>query len=298
MLEKAARKAERLEEAAAARAHAVLVDAAEAGLKHVDTEERRVHLKRQEQVRRDKLSDHLVADTCRVIAFHAVKKEVQEQRAHRAAQQAVLKARPMDIQNFAPGPGAYGGHVSCLHELPVTKIAPGEAANFTPGSVEMMIRAGRGMPPPGAYEPKSLRMGDNLDLSKATRIVKFGPPSEKKRTFVDDACIATRGSPGPAAYGLPSTLQSKRGAKLVPAFKERDLPTYVPKPKDTPGPDVRATSTRARSACSARRSPCPRCGRPCSSAASDGAPPNDPLYRRLVASAKELPSKRAEAWES
>lgn len=83
-----------------------------------------------------------------------------------------------------------------------------------------------------------LPKGDPLDLAQGNAF-RMPPPGAKKVTFVDAAVVATRFSPGPAMYGLPSTLE-RNGFRMVRPFKEAEFPSYVPRPKDQPAPDAYA----------------------------------------------------------
>merc|ERR1719473_895683 len=100
---------------------------AEAALKHSDTKSSYDRIQRLDLNRREQLANHLKESENRIRALHAVKDQVIEQRKKRLVQQSILKSRPADLNSVTPGPGHYGAesHVSCLNELPVTKISTG-----------------------------------------------------------------------------------------------------------------------------------------------------------------------------
>jgi len=142
-----------------------------------------------------------------------------------------------------PGPGHYGAesHVSCLNELPVTKISTANVVNLTPGGFDHMMKLAKENPPPGTYNPKVLPKGKHLDMASGLdgNVVKFTPEGAPLKNFLDDAVLAKKEMPGPGTYDVPTTLILQHSVKLKqPKFPELNtLPTFVPKPRDTPGPD-------------------------------------------------------------
>jgi hypothetical protein len=218
---------------------------AESSLKHVDAKSSYERIQRLDLNRRETLSKHLKESDTRIRALRAVKDNVVEQRKKRLVQQSILKSRPSDINNITPGPGQYGTetHVSCLNELPVPKISTSNVVNLTPGSFDHMMKLAKENPPPGTYNPKVLPKGNHLDLGAGMdgAAVKFTPEGSELKNFLDDAVQAKKGLPGPGTYENNSSLALKHSVRLVqtkfPDAWNNQMPTFVPRPRDTPGPD-------------------------------------------------------------
>jgi len=225
------------------RLKARLLQHAEASLKHADTKSSYDRIQRLDLNRREQLASHLKESESRIKALHAVKDQVIEQRKKRLVQQSILKSRPADIISVTPGPGHYGAesHVSCLNELPVTKISTGNPVNLTPGGFDHMMKLAKENPPPGSYNPKVMPKGKHLDLGAGLdgASIKFTPEGSELKNFLDEAVIAKKDLPGPGTYDLNASLALQHSVRLVqPKFPElNQLPTFVPKPRDSPGPD-------------------------------------------------------------
>jgi hypothetical protein len=225
------------------RLKARLVAHAEASLKHSDTKSSYDRIQRLDMNRRELLSGHLKESENRIRALHAVKDQVIQQRKKRLVQQSILKSRPADLNNVTPGPGHYGAesHVSCLNELPVTKISTANPVNLTPGSFDHMMKLARENPPPGTYNPKVMPKGNHLDMGAGLdgAVVKFKPEGAELKNFLDDAVHAKKELPGPGTYDPPSSMVLRHSVRLAqPKFPELNtLPSFVPKPRDSPGPD-------------------------------------------------------------
>jgi hypothetical protein len=219
---------------------------AEASLKHADTKSSYDRIQRLDANRREILANHLKESDKRIRSLHAVKANVVEQRKKRLVQQSILKSRPQDINNILPGPGQYDlTNVTCLNELPVTKISTSNVVNLTPGSFDHMMKLAKENPPPGTYQPKVLPKGKHLDLGAGLDggSVKFTPEGSELKNFLDDAVQAKKEMPGPGTYdvGTGNTLALKHSVRLVqkkfPDAWNQKMPTFVPRPRDTPGPD-------------------------------------------------------------
>jgi hypothetical protein len=213
---------------------------AEAMLRHDDSKSTYARLEALARNKRQIISSNLEKEDARVRALKAVKDQVIEQRKKRLVQQAVLKSKPSEIQNITPGPGRYNANISCLNELPVTKFSTANPLNLQPGSLDSLLKASQDCPPPGAYTPNVLRKGNHLDSSKDGGAVKFGGPGAVgKKNFIDDYVAAKRDNPGPGSYDLPSSLELEHSVRFEqPKFTGLDeLPSFVPRPNDVPGPD-------------------------------------------------------------
>jgi hypothetical protein len=225
------------------RLKARLLQHAEASLKHADTKSSYDRIHRLDLNRREQLASHLKDSENRIRALHAVKDQVIEQRKKRLVQQSILKSRPADPNSITPGPGQYGAesHVSCLKELPVTKISTANPVNLTPGSFDHMMKLAKENPPPGSYNPKVMSKGSHLDIGAGLdgAAVKFTPDGAPLKNFLDEAVLAKKQLPGPGTYDLDTSLALRHSVKLTqPKFPElNQLPTFVPKPRDSPGPD-------------------------------------------------------------
>jgi hypothetical protein len=225
------------------RLKARLLQHAEASLKHADTKSSYDRIQRLDMNRREQLASHLNESENRIRALHAVKDQVVEQRKKRLVQQSILKSRPADLNNVTPGPGHYGAesHVSCLNELPVTKISTANPVLLTPGSFDHLMKLAKENPPPGSYNPKVMPKGKHMDLGSGLDggSIKFTPEGAPLKNFLDDAVLAKKELPGPGTYDVPASLVLKHSVKLQQAkFPELNtLPTFVPKPRDAPGPD-------------------------------------------------------------
>jgi hypothetical protein len=220
-----------------------LMQHAEASLKHADTKSSYDRIQRLDMNRREQLAGHLQESEKRIRALHAVKDNVIEQRKKRLVQQSILKSRPADLNSITPGPGHYGAdsHISCLNELPVTKISTANPVNLTPGSFDHMMKLAKENPPPGSYNPKVLSKGNHLDLGAGLdgAVVKFAPDGSELKNFLDDAVQEKKEIPGPGTYDLNTSLALQHSVRLVgQKFPElHELPSFVPRPRDAPGPD-------------------------------------------------------------
>merc|ERR1719326_1522213 len=132
----------------------------------------------------------------RVDTLLKLRDQIVEQRKVRIKQRAVVKGRPQNIRDSTPGPAHYQPLPSCLNELPVTKFSDANALNLMPGSIDMMIKKSKSMPPPGQYDPQLLPNGNHLDVNildgGKTRFVKG-----TKKTFADDVVKTFKQNPGP-----------------------------------------------------------------------------------------------------
>jgi hypothetical protein len=231
------------------RLKARLLQHAEASLRHADTKSSYDRIQRLDMNRREQLAHHLAESESKIKALHAVKEQVVEQRKKRLVQQSILKSRPSDLNSITPGPGHYGAesHVSCLNELPVPKISTANPVNLTPGGFDHMMKLAKENPPPGSYNPKVMSKGNHLDLGSGLDggAVKFTPEGSELKNFLDDAVAAKKEMPGPGTYDVPSSLHLQHSVRLVqPKFPDlNQLPTFVPKPRDAPGPDEYCVDT-------------------------------------------------------
>merc|ERR1719443_1036812 len=185
-----------IEAAQQTRLKAKLLAHAEASLKHSDTKTSYDRIQRLDMNRRELLSGHLKESENRIRALHAVKDQVIQQRKKRLVQQSILKSRPADLNNVTPGPGHYGAesHVSCLNELPVTKISTANPVLLTPGSFDHLMKLAKENPPPGSYNPKTLPKGKHLEMTSGLdgNVVKFTPEGAPLKNFLDDAVLAKK----------------------------------------------------------------------------------------------------------
>lgn len=151
----------------------------------------------------------------------------------------------MNLKDTTPGPGHYAvPRDGVLKESPVAVISKSSPLNLQPGSIDSMLKASRGIPPPGAYLPRVLSGGQHLDMSvvdgPTTRIAPAPNTKLKPTAFVDEPIRIAKQIPGPGAYDLPGTLELPHSVKLQPEIVEKKLPSFVPREKDEPGPGAYA----------------------------------------------------------
>merc|ERR1712054_147946 len=120
----------------------------EEALKLVDAKDKINRMQRKDLFRRDLIRQHMEQQEERVDTLLKLRDQIVEQRKVRIKQQAVQKGRPQNIRDSTPGPAHYQPLPSCLNEMPVTRISESKSINTTPGSIDMMIKYTRTIPPP------------------------------------------------------------------------------------------------------------------------------------------------------
>jgi len=214
----------------------------EESLKLVDAKDKIKRLERKEEFRRNLLRENLESQEERIDTLLKLREQILEQRKVRIKQQSVVKGRPQNIRDNTPGPAHYQPLPSCLNEMPVTKISTAEALNLMPGSIDMMIKKSKAVPPPGAYVPTVLPDGNHLDLNvidgQTTKIVKGSKP---RQLFVDEIANKYKHNPGPGNYDVALGNDLRHSVRIVRDYVDTsELPPkwinngFVP---DTPGPD-------------------------------------------------------------
>jgi len=236
ILSKAAIKHEQIERKMEETKRALKVKHEEEALKLVDAKSKIDRLRRKDEFRRDLVRDHIHQQEERVETLLDLKNQIIDQRKARVKQQAVMKGRAMNIRSTTPGPGHYQPLPSTLCEMPVPKISNSKVLNLQVGSIDMMVKHAKTMPPPGSYDPKTLPSGNHLawDIIDGckTRLVKPSTDGPKK-TFVDDECFKYRRNPGPGTYEPVTTMDLKHSVLI-----QRDYVDHVDfdgKPKPPPG---------------------------------------------------------------
>merc|ERR1719395_258295 len=136
----------------------------EEALKLVDAKDKIKRMERKDLFRRDLIREHMEQQEERVDTLLKLRDQIVEQRKVRIKKQSVEKGRPQNIRDSTPGPGHYQPLPSCLNEMPVTRISESKSINTMPGSIDMMIKYTRTIPPPGTYHPRVLPTGKHLDF--------------------------------------------------------------------------------------------------------------------------------------
>merc|ERR1719473_2669876 len=198
-LEHLDKKLDEIEKRKEAAANVRKVKHQEESLRLVDAKDKIERLKRKDEFRRNLIRENLDSQEERIDTLLKLRGQILEQRKVRIKQKAVVKGRPQNIRNTTPGPAHYQPLPSCLNELPVTRIAESNTLNLMPGSIDMMIKKSKSLPPPGAYDPKVLPDGNHLEVDVVdgctTRIVKG-----IKKNFLDENIKKFRENPGPGTY--------------------------------------------------------------------------------------------------
>jgi hypothetical protein len=211
----------------------------EESLRLVDAKEKIERLKRQDEFRRNLIRENLDGQEERIDTLLKLREQILEQRKVRIKQRAVVKGRPQNIRNSTPGPGQYA-LPSCLNEMPVTKISDANSLNLMPGSIDMMIKKSKSLPPPGAYDPQVLPDGNHLAMDVIdgckTRIVKG---AGKRKLFTDDVVKTYKENPGPGTYESTASYNLRHSVRIVRDYVDTsDKPPKWCKPaEDMPGPD-------------------------------------------------------------
>jgi len=211
----------------------------EESLRLVDAQDKIERLKRKDEFRRNLIRENLDSQEERIDTLLKLREQILEQRKVRIKQRAVVKGRPQNIRNTTPGPAHYQPLPSCLNEMPVTKIpGPSNELNLMPGSIDMMIKKSKSMPPPGAYDPQILPDGNHLAMDVIdgckTRIVKG-----TKKSFADEVVKTFKQNPGPGTYESSASYNLRHSVRIVRDYVDTsDKPPKWCKPvQDTPGPD-------------------------------------------------------------
>merc|ERR1719271_1563651 len=199
----------------------------EEALKIVDAQDKILRLRRKDEHRRELIKAHMEQQEERVDTLLKLRDQIVQQRKWRIKQAAVVKGRAQNIRHMTPGPAHYQPLPSCLNDLPVPKIASHKPPNMTIGSIDMMVKHAKEVPPPGTYDPQLLPSGNHLDWNVidgcTTRLV----PGDKKN-YIDDSVRTYKNNPGRGTYELKSSNDLRHSVRIV-----RD---YVDK-TDTPAPD-------------------------------------------------------------
>merc|ERR550514_77701 len=214
-----------------------LLDEEEA-LKIVDAQDKILRLRRKDEHRRELIKAHMEQQEERVDTLLKLRDQIVQQRKWRIKQAAVVKGRPQNIRHMTPGPAHYQPLPSCLNDLPVPKIASHKPPNMTVGSIDMMVKHAKTVPPPGTYDPQVLPSGNHLDWNVidgcTTRLV----PGDKKN-YIDDSVRTYKNNPDPGTYELKSSNDLRHSVRIVRDYVDTsDKPPKWCQPKtDTPAPD-------------------------------------------------------------
>jgi len=212
----------------------------EESLKLIDAKDKIQRLERKDLFRRDLIRDHMIQQEERVDTLLQLRDQIVQQRKVRIKQGAVVKGRAMDIKGVTPGPGHYQPLPSCLNDMPVPKISSSKPLNLMKGSIDMMVKHSKTVPPCGTYDPKMLPSGNHLawdviDGCK-TRIAKG---TMVQKNFIDDNITIYKHNPGPGTYEGPSGCKLRHSVRI-----QREYVSSAGKPppwcnpiKDTPAPD-------------------------------------------------------------
>lgn len=203
-------------------------------LRVVDAMEKKKRVGRQHDYRRGKVAEQIAESGERIETLLSLKDAIVEQRRTRAAQQQALRgSRAISLKAISAGPGQYEAHRDrCLHEEPIAKIGTGKAdCQF----IEEYVKAVKGNPPPGAYEPKNLPDG-SLIAACTGKTATMG--KGLKKSFIDQEIFFVRGKPGPGAYeNHHSTLNLSVGTKMAKEYIPNDKPPSFVQPNlVSPGP--------------------------------------------------------------
>merc|ERR550514_589503 len=210
----------------------------EEALKIVDAQDKIVRLRRKDEHRRELIKAHMEQQEERVDTLLKLRDQIVQQRKWRIKQAAVVKGRPQNIRHMTPGPAHYQPLPSCLNDLPVPKIASHKPPNMTVGSIDMMVKHAKTVPPPGTYDPQVLPSGNHLDWNVidgcTTRLV----PGDKKN-YIDDSVRTYKNNPDPGTYELKSSNDLRHSVRIVRDYVDTsDKPPKWCQPKtDTPAPD-------------------------------------------------------------
>merc|ERR1719313_1523374 len=213
-LEHLEKKLEAIDKRKEAAANVRKVKHQEESLRLVDAKDKIERLKRKDDFRRNLIRENLDSQEERIDTLLKLREQILEQRKVRIKQRAVVKGRPQNIRDNTPGPAHYQPLPSCLNEMPVTKISTSNALNLMPGSIDMMIKKSKAVPPPGAYDPKVLPDGNHLEVDVVdgctTRIV----PGEKKN-FLDENVKTFKQNPGPGTYEASASYNLRHSVRIV-----------------------------------------------------------------------------------
>jgi hypothetical protein len=164
--------------------------------------------------------------------------QIVDQRKVRIKEAAVVKGRPQNIRGSTPGPGHYQPLPSCLNEMPITKFSTSNALNLMPGSIDVMCKISKTLPPPGAYNPRILPNGKHLDPDIVdgctTKIVKG-----EKKGMADEAIKLYKHNPGPGTYEVKGNYELNHSVRIVRDYVDTSdkPPKWCNPVKDTPAPD-------------------------------------------------------------
>jgi len=210
----------------------------EEALKLVDAKDKIKRMERKDLFRRDLIRQHMEQQEERVDTLLKLRDQIVDQRKVRIKQQAVQKGRPQNIRDSTPGPAHYQPLPSCLNEMPVTRISESKSINTMPGSIDMMIKTSKTIPPPGTYHPRLLPSGNHLDFDIVDGCTTKIVPGNKK-TFADDVAKTFRYNPGPGTYNFEPGYELEHSVKMVRDYVDTsDKPPKWCKPVvDTPAPD-------------------------------------------------------------
>jgi hypothetical protein len=231
-----------IDEKKIAEAHARKVKHQEESLRLVDAKDKIERLKRKDDFRRNLIRENLDSQEERIDTLLKLREQILEQRKVRIKTQSVVKGRPQNIRDNTPGPAHYQPLPSCMNEMPVTKISTAEALNLMPGSIDMMIKKSKAVPPPGAYVPTVLPDGNHLDLNvidgQTTKIVKGSKP---RQLFVDEIANKYKHNPGPGNYDVALGNDLRHSVRIVRDYVDtsENPPKWINNGfvPDTPGPD-------------------------------------------------------------
>jgi hypothetical protein len=210
----------------------------EEALKLVDAKDKIARMERKDLFRRDLIRQHMEQQEERVDTLLKLRDQIVEQRKVRIKQQSVQKGRPQNIRDSMPGPGHYQPLPSCLNEMPVTRISESKSINTTPGSIDMMVKTSKSIPPPGTYHPRLLPNGKHLDFDIVdgctTKII-----GGNKKMFTDDVAKMYKHNPGPGTYTFEPGYELEHSVRMVRDYVDTsDKPPKWCKPVlDTPAPD-------------------------------------------------------------
>lgn len=204
-----------------------------------DVRSQRDRIDRCDNYKRDKLKDEIDSNVERIETLLALKDQLLEQRKARTSKaEATRGARGLNLRrDCQPGPGQYEAPKSSMQEMPVMRMALGNAPDF----VDQAVKATACNPAPGAYVALTLPSGDLISQTGPCA-VNFG--NNKRTTFLDEAMKAKESVPAPGQYQMQSQ-SDLRASKMRPAhindqgldkFSAKRFPVWARPSENTPGP--------------------------------------------------------------
>eukprot|EP00397_Hematodinium_sp_SG-2012_P018046 GEMP01018471.1.p1 GENE.GEMP01018471.1~~GEMP01018471.1.p1 ORF type:complete len:518 (+),score=156.53 GEMP01018471.1:56-1609(+) len=205
-------------------------------LRVLDVLEKKQQINRQDAFRLQKVQAESKNMLLRVETMLQLKDQMVAQRKKRL--HAPKKSQAMSMKNMPVGPGQYDvNRERVLNEIPVTKISNANVAKGHVEFAENAVNKTKGIPPPGAYDPKLLKDGSLVEACVGTAVVF---PKDVAGNFAEIASRATKGNPGPGKYSAKvevfhPTIGAKIKQDYVPPHAS-DPPKWAEVNMVSPGP--------------------------------------------------------------